>query len=377
MSRWRMLGSRRQYAAVAIAVGAMSAAGFGATSSGATTTARGHRQAQSSAHRASVLWPGPLLHIPAGKNPAVHGKTIGVVTLTSASEVFPRELAAIKAATKVLGWHVDTANMNGDVAQAATAVENLLSEGVKGIILQSIEPSWIGAQAVADAHAKHVPIIETFSGVKPAASGGVLTGEVGNSYAGAERLLDKQIAADIGQGGQIGLIIDQLASEGQQPQARLESDLAGKEHIVATHQMNYANLVPDVVSTVSAWLTQYPALKAVWCPYDGACVGAAQAIVGANKPGVRVFSMDGVSTIINDIRAGQKITTVAQPLEYANWVAVDMLNSIFARRKHIVNYNVPSVIVDRADVPKRGYITGTQMYGNFEAAFEKRWGVAG
>ena len=376
MSRCRVTPAA---AAVLVAIGLGACGSASSSSSGSATTkaaAAGGASASSSTSTDSALYSGPRLHIPAGSNPAVHGKVIGVVTLTSASEVFPRELVAIKQAAAALGDTVKQANMGGDVSQGGPAVENLLESGVSGIILQSVEPSWISGQAVAMAKAKHVPIIETGTLDTSTNSHGVLAGSVNTDVVAAEKTLDQQMLADLPSGSQIGLIVDHLAPEGLQPELQLRKDVAGRLKIVATHQMNYANLVPDISSTVSTWMQQYPNLKAVWCPYDGPCVGAAQAIQSANKD-VRVYSQDGVTSILNLMREGVKITTMADQLEYINWLAVDELNSIFGGRPHRADWLVPTVLVSEKNVPKTGVIDGSQVYGDYQAAFEKRWGVGG
>jgi ABC-type sugar transport system substrate-binding protein len=347
-------------------------AACGSSDDSSTPAAAGSTAPTSTA--APSVHSGPKLSIPSGSNPAVANKTIGVVTLTSASEVFSREYDAIRKAASVLGWKVKQANMNGDVSKAGAAAQNLLQAGVDGIILQSVEPNLLGAKAVADAKAKGVPIVETFSVFNSKTSKGVLAASVNSDYAAAQAAVDKRMLSDLGDSGQIALVNDKLASEGVVPEQQLRKDVAGKIKIVATHQMNYANLVPDISATVTTWLTQYPDLKAVWCPYDGPCVGAAQAIQSANKQ-VRVYSQDGVTSILKLMRQGVDIVTAASPLEYANWLAVDQLNSIWAKRNFEADQLVPYVIVDKRNVPKTGNVDGTQQYGDFETGFKKRWGV--
>jgi ribose transport system substrate-binding protein len=375
MSRCRVTPAAVVAVVIAIGLGACGSSSSGtsasSTTKGATATGGGGSSATDAA-----LYSGPRMHIPAGSDPAVHGKAIGVVTLTSASEVFPRELAAIRQAAGALGDTVKQANMQGDVSQAGPAVENLLESGVNGIILQSVEPSWISQQAVAMAKAKHVPIIETNTLDTSKNSHGVLAGSVNVDVVAAEKSLDRQMLADLPNGSEIALIVDHLAPEGLQPEQQLRKDVAGKLKIVATHQMNYANLIPDISQTVTTWLQQYPDLKAVWCPYDGPCVGAAQAIQSSNKD-VRVYSQDGVTSILNLMREGVNITTEAAPLEYMNWLAVDQLNSIFGHRRYKADWVIPPVLVTEKNVPKTGVIDGTQQYGDYQAAFKKRWGVGG
>jgi ribose transport system substrate-binding protein len=377
MSRCKVAIAVVAVIAMAIGLGACSSSsGTGSGTSGSGTSAATPTGAQGSGSSNPALYSGPRLSIPAGASPAVRGKVIGVVTLTSASEVFPRELAAIRQAAAALGDTVKQANMQGDVSQGGAAVENLLESGVNGIILQSVEPAWISQQAVAMAKAKHVPIIETGTLDTAKNSHGVLAGSVNNDVVAAQKSLDQQMLADLPNGSQVGLIVDHLAPEGLQPELQLRKDAAGKLDIVATHQMNYANLVPDISSTVSAWLTQYPNLKAVWCPYDGPCVGAAQAIQSSNRD-VRVYSQDGVTSILNLMRQGVNITTQAAPLESMNWLAVDELNSIFGGRPYQADWMVPTILVSEKTVPQTGVIDGSQLYGDYQAAFRKRWEVGG
>jgi ABC-type sugar transport system substrate-binding protein len=361
---------------LAVAAGLASCAllaACGSSSDSATSTAARSGSA-TTATAAPSVYTGPKLSIPSGSNPAVPSKTIGVVTLTSASEVFSREYDAIVKAASVLGWKVKQANMNGDVSKAGAATENLLQAGVDGIILQSVEPTLLGAKAVADAKAKGVPIVETFSVFNSKTSKGVLTASVNSDYRAAQAAVDKRMISDLGDGAKVALVNDKLASEGVVPEQQLRKDLAGKMKIVATHQMNYANLVPDISATVATWMTQYPDLKAVWCPYDGPCVGAAQAIQSANKQ-VRVYSQNGNTSILKLMRQGVDIVTAAGPLEYSNWLAIDQLNAIFAKRDFERDAIVPTVVVDKSNVPKTGAIDGSQQYGDFETAFKKRWGV--
>jgi ABC-type sugar transport system substrate-binding protein len=347
-------------------------AACGSSDDGSSTAAAGGSTSTSTA--AAAVDSAPKLSIPSGSNPAVPDKTIGVVTLTSASEVFSREYDALVKAAAVLGWKVKQANMNGDVSKAGAATENLLQAGVDGIVLQSVEPTLLGPKAVADAKAKGVPIVETFSVFNSKTSKGVLAASVNSDYRTAQAAVDKRMLSDLGDGAKIALVNDKLASEGVVPEQQLRKDVAGKLKIVATHQMNYANLVPDISATVATWLTQHPDLQGVWCPYDGPCVGAAQAIQSANKQ-VRVYSQNGNASILKLMRQGVDIVTAAQPLEYSNWLAIDQFNAIFGKRDFERDAIVPIVVVDKSNVPKSGVIDGTQQYGDFETAFKKRWGV--
>ena len=131
-----------------------------------------------------------------------------------------------------------------------------------------------------------------------------------------------------------------------------------------------------MAATTQQWLVQYPNLKAIWCPYDGACVGAAQAVASSGKH-VQVWSLDGTPTAFKDIRQGQPYVTWAGPFDYLNWLTADVLVSVFQHRQPDPSAeNLPMFRVDKSNVPATGELSGDLLYGDFQQAFEKRWGVA-
>src|SRR5579859_2993832 len=81
MTRRRLMRtSRRRGVAALLAVGATGLAAYSASSSVASTPGLDR---SALAHLAAAVYTGPKLHIPAGSNPRVAGKTVGVVILTS------------------------------------------------------------------------------------------------------------------------------------------------------------------------------------------------------------------------------------------------------------------------------------------------------
>src|SRR6185295_12521534 len=115
-----------------------------------------------------------------GENPAtdLKGKTVGLVIITQASEVFPQQQAAMKAAFSKLGWQMKLADIAGDISSVPEVVDNLIQSGVDAIVLQSVEPGFVGAQVAARARSKGVPIVGQLTGVPTEDSDGVLTAAV-------------------------------------------------------------------------------------------------------------------------------------------------------------------------------------------------------
>jgi ABC-type sugar transport system substrate-binding protein len=185
------------------------------------------------------------------------------------------------------------------------------------------------------------------------------------------------MAAADGNGSKAAFIIDQLASTGRAAQKGVQEGIAGQMDVVAKHQLNYAKLVPDVTATVQQWLVQHPDLKAIWCPYDGACVGAGEAVKASGKQ-VSVWSLDGTPTAFKLIREGVDYTTWATPLDYVNWLTTDVIVSELAKRPvDPSTESLPTFKIDKSNVPSGDALPGALIYGDFRRAFEKRWGVGG
>jgi ribose transport system substrate-binding protein len=361
------------WCALAVVVLAASAAG-GCGSSNTVSSS-----ASTSARIAAATSRFPQLQPPAGSNPAtgLRNKTVGLVIITQASEVFPQQQKAMQEAFAQLGWRMKLADLQGDISKVPATVDNLLQSGVDAIVLQSVEPSFVGAQVAARAKAKGVPIIGQETGVPTATAHGIIQAAVESPFEAPARQEGAAMVASEGKGSKVAFIIDQLASTGRAAQKGVQEGIAGQLDVVAQHQLNYAKLVPDVTATVEQWLVQHPDLKAIWCPYDGACVGAGEAVRASGKP-VSVWSLDGTPTAFKLIREGVRYTTWATPLDYVNWLTTDVIVSELAKRPvDPSTETLPTFKIDKSNVPAGDVLSGTLMYGDFKRAFEKRWGVGG
>lgn len=358
-----------------VALIAIAGCGGGGSSSSSDSTQSSGESASNATDASAASSSFPKQEGPSGSNPAasLKGTTVGVITITQASEVFPQERQAMEAAFGVLGWHLKLVDLEGDISKVPADVENLIQSGAKAIVLQSVEPSFVGKQALAAAKAAGVPIVGEFTGVSAAASEGVLSAAVESKVQEPGKAEGEEIVEAFGE-GELALIVDELAHTGTEAKKGLEEGLAGKANVVAEHQVNYANVIPDVTRTVEQWVLQHPDLKAIWCPYDGACVGVAQALEAAGKE-TAVYSIDGTPGAFELIREGADYITYAQPMTYGNWETADVLVSLLSHRKVAPTTYVSFFKVDAENVTSAGTLPEEEIFGDFEKAFEGRWGL--
>ncbi|MBS1678313.1 MAG: sugar ABC transporter substrate-binding protein [Actinobacteria bacterium] len=378
------IGSFGRGGVIVLAIAALTmllaACGGGSSTSGTTAGGGGASNEGGGAEESKAEGSTPAAfakeEIPQGSNSAagLGKKTIGMIVITQASEVFPELQAGTKKSFGVLGWELKLVDLNGDISKVPADVENLVQSGVDAIILASVEPSFVGKQALAVAKKAGVPIIGQSTGVKQAESGGVLTASVDTDLTPYGKKEGEQIVEEFGEGAEVAMVIDQLASTGKAMQKGVEAGMAGKTKVVAEHQLDYAKLVPDVTATSEQWLLQYPNLKVIWCPYDGACVGAGQAILTTGKE-TAVMSMSGTAGAFEQMREGVNFTTWAIPLEYVSWLTTDVLVGILGEGRYEKSNEYPLVKVDQSNVPSSGGLPEEEIWGNLEEEFSQRWGV--
>lgn len=363
----------KQAAGAALLVAALTTlAACGSTSKDpATATATAKAVTQTTADAA----PPYASEVPKGPNPSVSGKTIGLVSVTQSAELFPREEAAFRAAAAVLGWKVKVVDLQGDPSKTPAAVENLVQSGVDAIVLESVEPIFLGSSA-ARAKARGVPIMATLVGTPASATKGALLTSLVEPLAQESTQLAQRMIEDAGGSGDVAVDGDKISPVGVVPERAMRQAIAGKMKVVATHQIDYTKLAADANAVTQSWLVKYPGLKAIWCPYDGACVGAAQAVQAAGK-GVGVYSFNGSKGTMDLIRQGAPYVSMAAPVEYAAYQALDALNSHFRKQKIPQDLVLHDQLTDKANVPASGVVDGTSLYGDFRAAYATRWGAQG
>jgi ribose transport system substrate-binding protein len=365
----------RAVMATMIVAAATTLAACGSSDDEATSTAASPAKTTAATATTASTPPPYAGEVPVGANAAVAGKSIGLVSITQASELFPREETAFRAAAKVLGWSVKVVDLKGDPSQAPTAVQNLMQSGVDAIVLESVEPFFLG-KAAAQAKAKKIPIMATLVGTPASATKGALLSSVVEPLAQESTALAERMVEDAGGSGQVAIDGDKISPVGVVPEQAMRKAIAGKMTVAATHQIDYTKLAADAEAVTQSWLVKYPALKAVWCPYDGACVGAAQAVEAAGKD-VGIYAFNGSKGTMDMIRKGARYVSMAAPVEYAGYLTLDALNTHFSGGTVEPDLVLHDQLTDKSNVPADGVVDGTSLYGDFRAAFAKRWQSAG
>lgn len=295
-------------------------------------------------------------------------KTIGVMGPVNAAEIIKLGTDATVAAAKALGWKTIQIDPGGDPAKMAAGMTSLVNSKVDAIVLTTIEPGVIQAGLRAAKKAK-IPVIDTHTLTH---SSPLFAGEYFLSPPREFNLLLQRMKRDLPGGSEIATIdLPQFLN------AKMASDLmraAAKANgwkIVASHDTDVQNSVPDVQRAVGDMIRAHPGLDAIWGCCDFAPTGAIPAIRSSGKA-VKVYAMHGIPSSIPQARTGIAVLEVSE-YQKGGMIAMDELAAYFAKNDPIAKrtpaqYAYKQKIVDKSNAQSYPYPTGPML-----APFKAKW----
>ena len=296
-------------------------------------------------------------------------KTIGVMGPVNAAEIIKLGTDATVAAAKALGWKTIQVDPGGDPAKMAAGMTSLVNSHVSAIVLTTIEPGVVAAGLRAAKRAG-IPVIDTHTLTH---SSPLFAGEYFLSPPTEFNLLLSRMKKDVPRGSEIGTInLPQFLN------AKIAGDLmvsaanANGWDIVASHDTDVANSVPDVQKAVGDMIRAHPNLKVIWSCCDFGPTGAIPAIRASGKD-IKVYSLHGIPSSIPQAQSGLAVLEVAE-YQKGGIIAIDQLARHFATgakiaRKTPKRYAYKMTIVDQANAAK-GYPYPT---GPMLKAFVAKW----
>jgi ABC-type sugar transport system substrate-binding protein len=296
-------------------------------------------------------------------------KTIGVMGPINAAEIIKLGTDATVAAAKALGWKTIQVDPLGDPAKMGAGMTSLVNSNVDAIVLTTIEPAVI-ASGLRAAKAKRIPVIDTHTQTH---SSSLFAGEYFLSPAKEFGLLFARMKKDLPRGSEIGLVeLPQFLN------AKIAGDLmvaAAKKagwKIVARHDTDVQNSVPDVQKAVGDMIRANPDIDAIWGCCDFAPTGAIPAIRSSGK-NIKVYALHGIPSSISSAKGGLAVLEVSE-YQKGGIIAIDELAAFFATKNPIARRTPPQFayrqkIVDKANAAK-GYPYPTAP---MLAQFKKRW----
>jgi ABC-type sugar transport system substrate-binding protein len=307
--------------------------------------------------------------------PAVAGKvklpmkTIGVMGPVDAAEVIRLGTSASDLAAKTLGWKTIHVDPNGDPAKMASGMNSLVNAHVDAIVLTVIEPATIQAGLRAAAKAK-IPVIETLAGVH---SSPLVAATYWTPAVAENNQLIAHMEKSVPRGAKVAAIyLPQFYNALVAQQLFQKSAKQQGWDVVASHDADLTNLVPDVQKAVGDIIRANPDLDAIWGCCDFVVAAAVPAIQQSGKK-IKLYSLHGVPSSIQFVKTGLADVQIAD-YQKGSFIAMDALAAHFANGTPIPK-TTPSRFAFKSTIVTKARAAAGYPYPTSKmlAAFKARW----
>ena len=259
-------------------------------------------------------------------------------------------LKGIRARADELGWNVVTVSANEDKVKQINGVQDLIAQGVKGVLISPVDA--VGVNAAYDvAKAANIPIVS------------VARGSTSPNQTLHVAMDEKQIGRDIAEwtanaiGGE-GKVAMLLGPSGA-PTFRNLADgytevMAKYPKIQIAFRSDGAMTRERGVKQAEDALVANPDLKAIYAANDDVALGAAQAVIAAGASDKTIVTgMNGVPPALHAIKDGKLAMTVELNPFLWGRLGVDVLASYLKGDKVEPRVFIKHVIVDKTNIDQK------------------------
>lgn len=297
-------------------------------------------------------WPGPT------EGPvAPGGKFIVSIPCARVAYGCARIDDGVKAAGKVLGWRVLSVDAKGNPDTANQAIQQAIDQKADGIVVGAIDPVLL-KEAIAKARRAGIPVVDPVAARKPSDTGINHDVQIHGERQG--KLLGAYIAVASGGKAQVGIMDDKEFPHQALRTGGIKDSLrkCGGCKVVGESDFVVTDIGTQLGPKSQAFLQANPSIDWLDVAFDAAAsdVVIANQQAGARK--VNIVSMDGNPQNLDFIEQGKQTATVAAPLDWAGWAAVDNLNRIINGQPPTEDDGIPSRLVTKdnvADFRKNGF----------------------
>jgi len=322
--------------------------------------------------------------------PAAKGKSVFVISSGQASISSSVPSDAAVAAAQAIGWKVTLLDGKLQPSTYGGLVDQAIADGANGIILDAIDCNSVKGP-LEQAKAKHIAVVPIYAydcNDPTEDAGPALFSAVPNT----NNLPDKDLGAfaeSYGRGqadyviaasknkARVLVLNDPEFTVLKYTTAGFDDQIAhsGGSKVVATLNFLSADLGAKLQQEVQAELLQYPSINWIKSPYTYATeLGVVPALASQPKGKYDVMGGEGFQPELADVAAGSVTGAMAISSQWVGWSAVDAMNSVFTHRP-TYNSGIGWELVDAThNLPANDVLVPKE---NFEAAYEKAWGVKG
>jgi len=283
---------------------------------------------------------------------------IGFAEVTLQSPFYVELVNAAKAEAKSLGYDMTMLDANGDVAKQNKDIQDLITKGIKVLILnpanpQAVQPSIEAAKAAG---------ISVVTVDRPVASGANV--HVGRDNVQMGKLVGEEAKRLLASGGKVieiqgdaGGIVMQNRRDG------FEGVIKGVSGVTLV-QGPYAEYIrANAVKAMQDLLVANPDVKLVYSHNDDMSLGASQVLQAAGVKGVFITGVDGLMEALKGIKAGTYNATALNDPQYLGRLTVQAADRLLKCQPVPATINAGTTLVTPANVDQ--YL-GDTLFAKFQ-----------
>jgi ribose transport system substrate-binding protein len=336
------------------------------------------------------LYAGTSTTVNTTSRPAAKNESVFIISAGQASISSSIPADAAQAAAQAIGWKATILDGKLEPSTYGGLVDQAIADGANGIILDAVDCDQVKGP-LEQAKAKHIAVVPLYAfdcNDPTEDSGPPLFSAVPNT----NNLPDKELGAfseSYGR-GQADYIIAKTKNKARvlvlnDPEftvlkytaAGFDDQIAhsGGSKVVATLNFLAADLGSKLQQEIQAELLKYPSINWIKSPYTYATeLGVVPALASQPKGKYDVMGGEGFQPELADIAAGTVTGAMAISSQWVGWSAVDAMNSVFTHKRTYPS-GIGWELIDSAhNLPANDILVPKQ---NYEAAYEKAWGVKG
>jgi ABC-type sugar transport system substrate-binding protein len=280
------------------------------------------------------------------------GKTIGVSVLNMRDPDLANMTAAMKAKASALGEKLDVVDAKGDVSTELNQVEDLVTKHVDGIIMMPIDGK-ASQSAAKQVNQANIPLFALSTEFAPGAKVN-LKSYIGVDDTEAGRMQGQYVNKMLPNGGRIIYIVGTYGASWTD--RRKTGFMQTKHPNIQIASELQANGSRDEAKRITEdLLRKYPnkgQIVGLVAQNDEMAIGAAQAIheAGRQSEFKVVVGVDGTKPGLQAIKSGEETATVLQRSADQGVKAVEVAASELADKPIKPRYDLPFVLVTKANV---------------------------
>ncbi len=283
---------------------------------------------------------------------------IGFAEVTMQSPFYVELVQAAQAEAKKLGYDMTMLDANGDVAKQNKDVQDLITKGIKALILnpanpEAVQPSIDAAKAAG---------IKVITVDRPVASGADV--HVGRDNVKMGELVGQEATNLLKDGGKVieiqgdaGGIVMQNRRDG------FEGAIKSNPKITLV-QGPYAEYVrANAVKAMQDLLTANPDVKLVYAHNDDMALGASQVLDNAGVKGVYITGVDGLMEAIKAMKTGGYQATALNDPQYLGRLTVQAADRLLNCKETAETIDAGTTLVTPANADQ--YL-GDTLFAKYE-----------